>query len=162
MQRVMNLPLTISAILLFGCWPTWYNLDSPGKRGLQSRNCLHLIGLWAHLWGIFLIDDWCRRAQLTVDGVPCGLVVLWYKKADQVSHEEQASQEHSSIPFASVPALSSCFDILSDGVWPGMSQPKKQPFPSQAAFGHSAYHSGRNLTRILSKHLSVLVFTVLT
>lgn len=35
----------------------FHKLDLPGKLVPQSRNCLHQLGLWTCLWGVFLIDD---------------------------------------------------------------------------------------------------------
>lgn len=34
-----------------------HKLDLPGKLEPQSGTCLHQIGLWTCLWGVFLIDD---------------------------------------------------------------------------------------------------------
>lgn len=45
------------------------NLKSPGKKKLQLKNWLSLIGLWPCLWCTPSIAGWCRRGQLTVNSV---------------------------------------------------------------------------------------------
>lgn len=39
------------------------HLDTPRKAEAQPKNCLHQICLWACLWNIFLIINWCKRAH---------------------------------------------------------------------------------------------------
>lgn len=39
---------------------------TPRERKSQLRDGLHQIALWSHLWNIFLVSDWCGRAQVTV------------------------------------------------------------------------------------------------
>jgi hypothetical protein len=50
----------------------YINLDIAGKKELQFRNSHHQTGLWAILWVIFLINDWCGRAHLPLDGTVPG------------------------------------------------------------------------------------------
>lgn len=45
---------------------------------ISVEKSLHPIDLWASLWGIFLIDDWCK---LTLGSITAGQVVLECKKA---------------------------------------------------------------------------------
>ena len=54
----------------------WYKLQSYGNREPQLRNGLHQTGLWVCLWGIFLINNWCGRAQSTLEVVMTGQMVL--------------------------------------------------------------------------------------
>jgi hypothetical protein len=62
------------------------------KKNLQLRKCPHHVGLYADLWCIFLVDDWCGRAQVTVDGATPGLVVLRATR-EQTSKPRRGSQE---------------------------------------------------------------------
>ena len=39
------------------------------KRETLLTKCSHQVGLWASMWGIFLIFDWCGKAQPTGDGM---------------------------------------------------------------------------------------------
>lgn len=45
------------------------------EEGTSDENYLHQIGLQASLWGIFFINDWSGRANLSVGGVTTGHVV---------------------------------------------------------------------------------------
>lgn len=61
-------------------------------------------GLRTSLWGVFFIADSCRRAQSTASGAD-----PW--KGGSELHKgksEQASNQHSSLVSASVPAFGSC------------------------------------------------------
>ena len=50
---------------------TSVNLGSPEK-DFRLSHCCYEAGLWAHLWGIFLIGYRCRRGRPTVGGA-----ILW-------------------------------------------------------------------------------------
>ena len=71
--------------------------------------------LYASLWYIFLIDDWCGRVQFTVFNVTPGLVVLGaIRKWGWANPKEQAGKKYSFMTSASFPALRSCHDFLDD------------------------------------------------
>lgn len=54
--------------LLVSFMPTWYNLQWFEKSKSELKKIFHKISLYANLWGILLIKDWCGRVQTTVDG----------------------------------------------------------------------------------------------
>lgn len=56
------------------------HLDTPGQREPQLKNCIHHLGLWVCLWGVFLFANWQRRAQLTVSSGLPGQVGLNYRR----------------------------------------------------------------------------------
>lgn len=37
-----------------------------GEKKPHLRNCLYLLGLWADLWEVVLIINWCGRVKPTV------------------------------------------------------------------------------------------------
>ena len=61
------------------------------------RRCSQQTGLWVSLWYIFLIDDCCGRAQLTVDGTIFGQVVpgTIRKQAEQIMRRKPISYDPS-------------------------------------------------------------------
>lgn len=77
---------------------TGHKLESFGKREPKLGGGGESVsnGLWASLWGIFLINDWCRRAQPTMVGTTAGQVVL-------SGIIKQAEQARGSKPVNSVP-----------------------------------------------------------
>jgi len=58
--------------VLAGVLSAQHKLESSEKREPQLRKLLHQIGLW----GVFLIDDWWKRAQPTVVRNTLGQAVL--------------------------------------------------------------------------------------
>lgn len=72
----------------------------------QLRNCFHQTSLLTSLWGHFLGNDWCGKAQFIVgEGIP-GL----YKKARWESHGAQVSKQQAcSLLSASGSVSSRCF-----------------------------------------------------
>lgn len=71
------------------------NLDIAGKRESLLRNCLYLIDLSSSLWKHFLINNWCGRAQFTMDGTNSRLVVL--NTIRKQTEQAMASKPVSSI-----------------------------------------------------------------
>jgi hypothetical protein len=70
----------------------WHKLGSSKKREARLRRCHHQIGLGQVCGSIFLINDWCGRAQFIVSSTT------------PAEHEPKVSKKHSSIAAASVPA----------------------------------------------------------
>ena len=92
-------------------------MESSEKRAPQLRNCLHQIGPWTSLLGIFLIDDQ-RRAQSFVGGVTCGWVALGCIR----KQAEQAIRQCASVTSVQFLSPGSCLKLLPsafpDGLWP--------------------------------------------
>lgn len=114
----------------------WHRLESSGKKESQLRNCLlHQASLWASPWGIFLIDNWCWRAQLTVGST--GM----YKKAGWASQWVVAVHG-----LCLVPALT----LLNGQLSLGTVRWSKPFLPQGLLFSHhGVYHSNRKQTRML-------------
>ena len=83
--------------IMLMCCIVLYQLDICHLRGGKSqvRKCLRS-GLWASLYGIFLISDWWGRAQPIVGGAIPGQVVLG-------SIRKQAEQAMRNKPLSSTP-----------------------------------------------------------
>jgi hypothetical protein len=82
-------------------------------------------GEGAFYWLVINVGE----SQLTVGGASPGRLVLGsVRKQAEQSHGEQASEQHASIVFASIPA----FGFLSDAPLTLRSKKKKKDFPSQA------------------------------
>lgn len=138
----------------FGQFDT--NLDRPGKRESQLRNCLHQIALWACLWGISLIVN--KRP------VDFRLYHSWAggpglnKRADWASHSEQASNsEHPSMASASVPALSFCFAF--PWWWTVTCKPNK-PFPPWVVVGQYFLTTLENKQGQSQRNLVLILWTM--
>lgn len=65
---------SIVVLLFLILGSNWHKLDLPRKREPQLRKCSYQIGLYKSLPGIFLIDDWCARTQLTGNGA----ILRWW------------------------------------------------------------------------------------
>lgn len=52
-------------ILPHADWFVLTQLVSFWKREPQIRKCPHPTSLWASLWCVVMIGDWCRKVQLT-------------------------------------------------------------------------------------------------
>ena len=74
--------------------PTWYKLESLGKKEPQLRKKFsHQIACGQCLWGIFFIDDWCERVQLTATSHPWAGGLRYYKKHKIKQNKETKSQK---------------------------------------------------------------------
>lgn len=93
----------LNLLALAGFKSAWHKLESFGKRHLNWETP-HKTGLWAKLWCISLIRDWCARAQPTMVVRPLGWWSWLLKKAVWVSHGNQASKQSSFMVFTSVAA----------------------------------------------------------
>lgn len=96
----------------------------PWRRESQLWHYLHQIGLWACLWRIVLITDWCRRlSPLWVAPFPRLVVLSCVRKITKQEPvcqrvSKQAAALHAlslSQVLAWIPVLTS----LSDGLWQG-------------------------------------------
>lgn len=127
-------------------WLTW-------KSESQLRNYLQETGLWARLWGIFLIDTWCGRPQLTVCCATPGQAVLGCIKKNQLSKpwKSQLTTLHGSAlrPASKVSASSPCpgFSEWEFMVW--KCKPSKSLSPP-VCFGqcHSNRDAKRNIMQL--------------
>lgn len=82
------------------------HLGAPGKREPQLRGCLHQIGTWACLSGIFLMAGLYRKAQPIGSGA-----ILRQVGSDHRKVAKQTSKLSSSM-VSIVPALSSlCYGL---------------------------------------------------
>lgn len=79
-------------------------LEVPGKKEPQLKNCFHQVGLWACIWGIFSIVNWFRGLRQLWVVLSLGLDCL--KKYS--CRWEEASAHHSSV----VSASNSCIFML--------------------------------------------------
>lgn len=71
----------------FAGWVFVCQLGTSWEEGTSMEKMFPSVALDASLWGIFLINNWCGRAQPTVGvSAPQHLVLSW------ISHEEQASE----------------------------------------------------------------------
>lgn len=100
------------------CWLVLYQLDlihtHLGRGKFWLRKCPHQTGLWASLWCIFIIGNWCERAQPTVSGVTLAGDPGAIRKQAWASYGELGS--HSSMSFCSSSCLQvPVLDSLSDG-----------------------------------------------
>lgn len=125
-------------------------LNSYSQLGRGNFYWGNLVSLWASLWYISLIDGWCGRAQITVDGTTSGLGV--YKKAGWTSHGEQSCKQCYSKVIASVPASKflpwvPALTSLGVGLWPERDARQNKPLPPWTAFGHDMCHGNRNPTK---------------
>lgn len=96
---------------------TWYNLESPGKKEFQLKNCPHKISLCLSLWGIFLIGHWLRRAWCTVGStIPRQVNLDCVRKLSE--HEavnKLVSKQRPFMVYDSAPTL----PFLDHRLWPG-------------------------------------------
>jgi hypothetical protein len=100
------------------------------KREPQLTDCFHLIGLWACLWGILLVTNWCRRVQSTVcSSGPRQMVLNCVSKVGQHDLEgKSVSRISSPLTLLWLPALTS----FNARVWPGSC---KLTLSSPSCFG---------------------------
>lgn len=77
-----------------------HNLDALREEGTTMEDCLHQIAVWACLWGIFSIANWCMRAPMA--GIVLG---TWSWVMKRACWADQASQPISVPP----PALRQAF-----------------------------------------------------
>lgn len=64
-----------------------HNLDTLREEGTTMEDCLHQIAVWACLWGIFSIANWCMR------GPTAGIVLgTWSWVMKRACWADQASQ----------------------------------------------------------------------
>lgn len=99
---------------------TWHKLESPGKRETQLRRYPYQIMLYASLWNIFLINEWCGDPSLVWALRPLGRWAWLYRKTIRLSHEDQAV---SIVPLCVFIPLH-LFEFLlwlpsNDGLWLG-------------------------------------------
>lgn len=95
----------------------WPKLELSEKRQPLLKKCPHQIGLWTHLWAIFLINDPCGRVKTIVGDATPGKG----KKAGWASHGGQATNQLSPVASASVRASrflpwTPCLTSLHEGL----------------------------------------------
>jgi len=121
------------------------NLGVHGKKALSLRNCPPCVSLWACLWGIFLIANWCRRSWPPVSSATPGSW-SWVQRESK----KQARKQLPSTGSVSSSCLESFFlASLTDGLLPG-SVSWNKPLFLQVAFGHGVYHN-RELTKTVTE-----------
>lgn len=110
--------ITIS-LLLYKLWVSWLasavNLTQSSHLGRGNlKNCLDQIGLWACLWCILLITNWCKQAQPTVGSATLQQVGLGCMR--KLAEVMRKSKLVSSVPPRSVSALAPASRLLLEFV----------------------------------------------
>lgn len=131
-------------------WQVLDQLDanwSPFGRGTSVEKIPLPDWLWASPWGIFLIDNKCGRAQLTVGQYHPTLVIL-----DAVSKqaEQQACKQCTSFASSILPCLHFRPASLGDILLPG-NRRETNPFFTKLLLAF--YHNGRSITKTMFREI---------
>lgn len=121
-------------------WHRYTNLEPRGKGKPQLKNNLdqtRLCSCWRY---IFLIANWCSRAQPIIGDTICRLMGLLPKKATQTSLRKQARKKHSSAPKSLESLLPSWNPLMIDySLWPNNPS---SPSCFLSVFYHSIREAG--------------------
>lgn len=123
------------------------------RRGTSTEDCLHQTNLWAALWVIFSIVNWCKRAKPTEGSTILRQVGLHYirKVLNIILVASQQAIFFDYLCLSSwlqVPVLSFCLTswLPEDGLCSESTKWNKSFLPL-IGLGQCFYHSSRDQTR---------------
>ena len=113
-------------------WSTWHQQETPekGNLGWEKTSIRLFLG---SLWGIFLTNDWCGRAQLPLGRTSPQQLILSSTRAEGAMRNKPVGSvvlwSHASVPAATFVS----FDFPRWSAVTGMCKPNK-PFLPQGVF----------------------------
>lgn len=138
-----------------GCFvmSIWHRPESFEKRKPQLRKFPYQITLWSSLWCIFVIDDWHKRAQHTIDSASSGTVVVGALR----KQDEEAMKSKSIAALLHGFFIGSCLQGPVLYVTPASGLDNNtlwhvswsKPFPHYGAFGWYFITAVKSFLRLL-------------